>query len=237
MKLNIQNSEGKTVDTIDLNDDVFGGRVNTDLMWESVVHANASERRGTHKTKNRALVSGSGKKPWRQKGTGRARVGEIRNPLWRKGGTVFGPQPRSYEYQMPKKAEPEDIEELIQAHAKAAVRAREGGYDGVEIMGSEGYLINQFVAQRTNHRDDDWGGAFDNRIRFAVETVRRTREAVGPKFIIIYRLSMLDLVDGGSTWDEVVALARAIERAGATLINTGVGWHEARIPTIATMVR
>ena len=105
MKLNIQNSEGKTVDTIDLNDDVFGGRVNTDLMWESVVHANASERRGTHKTKNRALVSGSGKKPWRQKGTGRARIGSIRNPLWRHGGTVFGPQPRSYDFRLPKKAE------------------------------------------------------------------------------------------------------------------------------------
>ena len=102
-------------------------------------------------------------------------------------------------------------------------------------MGSEGYLINQFIAPRTNQRNDDWGGAFENRIRFAVEIVRRTREAVGPKFIIIYRLSMLDLVDGGSTWDEVVALARAIEAAGATLINTGIGWHEARIPTIATI--
>ena len=128
------------------------------------------------------------------------------------------------------------IERTLAAYARCAKLAQRAGYDGVEIMGSEGYLINQFVAQRTNHRDDDWGGAFDNRIRFAVETVRRTREAVGPKFIIIYRLSMLDLVDGGSTWDEVVALARAIERAGATLINTGVGWHEARIPTIATMV-
>ena len=105
MKLNIQNSEGKTVDTIDLNDDVFGGRVKTDLIHESIVRANAAERRGTHATKNRALVSGSGKKPWRQKGTGRARVGEIRNPLWRKGGTVFGPQPRSYDYSLPKKVE------------------------------------------------------------------------------------------------------------------------------------
>jgi 2,4-dienoyl-CoA reductase (NADPH2) len=103
-------------------------------------------------------------------------------------------------------------------------------------MGSEGYLINQFIAARTNHRDDAWGGAFENRIRFAVEAVRRTREAVGADFIIIYRLSMLDLVEGGSTWEEVVALARAIEAAGATLINTGIGWHEARIPTIATMV-
>ena len=116
------------------------------------------------------------------------------------------------------------------------VSRKRAGYDGVEIMGSEGYLINQFVAPRTNLRDDDWGGTFVNRIRFPVEIVQRTREAVGRDFIIIYRLSMLDLVDGGSTWDEVVALGKAVETAGATIINTGVGWHEARIPTIATMV-
>ncbi len=103
-------------------------------------------------------------------------------------------------------------------------------------MGSEGYLINEFIAPRTNHRTDDWGGTFENRARFPVEIVRRTREAVGPHFIIIFRLSMLDLVDGGSTWDEVVALAQAVEAAGATIINTGIGWHEARVPTIATMV-
>src|SRR5947208_15816281 len=104
MQLTVVNSENKKVGAIDVRDEVFGGRVNTDLMWESVVHANAAERRGTHATKNRANVSGSGKKPWRQKGTGRARVGEIRNPLWRKGGTVFGPQPRSYEFSLPRKA-------------------------------------------------------------------------------------------------------------------------------------
>src|SRR6188474_3251842 len=103
MKLNIQNSEGKTVDTIDLNDDVFGGRVKADLIWASVVQENASERRGTHATKNRALVSGGGKKPYKQKGTGRPQVGSSRTPLWRKGGTVFGPQPRSYEFDLPKK--------------------------------------------------------------------------------------------------------------------------------------
>jgi len=119
---------------------------------------------------------------------------------------------------------------------RCAELAQRAGYDGVEIMGSEGYLINQFVAPQTNHRDDEWGGAFENRIRFPVEIVRRTREAVGRDFIIIYRLSMLDLVEGGSTWDEVVALAKAVEAAGATILNTGVGWHEARIPTIATMV-
>src|SRR5688500_10326317 len=103
MKIDVINAENKKVGSVDLNDDVFGGRIKTDLIHESVVRANAAERRGTHMTKNRALVSGSGKKPWRQKGTGRARVGEIRNPLWRKGGTVFGPQPRSYEFDLPKK--------------------------------------------------------------------------------------------------------------------------------------
>ena len=105
MQLDVVNSENEKVDAIEVPDEVFGGRVNAHLVWESVVRANAAERRGTHKTKNRALVSGSGKKPWRQKGTGRARVGEIRNPLWRKGGTVFGPQPRSYDYALPKKVE------------------------------------------------------------------------------------------------------------------------------------
>ena len=103
MKMNIVNTDNQPVGDLELNDDVFGGRVNADLIWESVIQQNAAERRGTHATKTRAMVSGSGKKPWRQKGTGRARVGEIRNPLWRKGGTVFGPQPRSYEYDLPKK--------------------------------------------------------------------------------------------------------------------------------------
>ncbi len=128
------------------------------------------------------------------------------------------------------------IRKTIEDYARAAALAQRAGYDGVEIMGSEGYLINQFIAPQTNHRTDEWGGSFENRIRFPVEVVRRTRERVGPRFIIIYRLSMLDLVEGGSTWDEIVALAKAVEAAGATLINTGIGWHEARIPTIATMV-
>src|ERR1700730_10014962 len=105
MQLDIVNNQNKKVGAVDVRDDVFGGRVNAELIWESVVHANAKDRRGTHATKNRAAVSGSGKKPWRQKGTGRARVGEIRNPLWRKGGTVFGPQPRSYDFRLPKKVE------------------------------------------------------------------------------------------------------------------------------------
>jgi len=128
------------------------------------------------------------------------------------------------------------VRKTIADFVRCARLAQRAGYDGVEIMGSEGYLINQFVAPGTNHRDDEWGGVYENRIRFPVEIVRRTRAAVGRDFILIYRLSMLDLVEGGSTWDEVVALAQAVEAAGATIINTGVGWHEARIPTIATMV-
>ncbi|HKE39601.1 MAG TPA: NADPH-dependent 2,4-dienoyl-CoA reductase [Casimicrobiaceae bacterium] len=128
------------------------------------------------------------------------------------------------------------VRRTISAYIRCARLAQRASYDGVEIMGSEGYLINQFIVPRTNQRDDDWGGSLPNRMRFPVEIVRRTREAVGRDFIIIYRLSMLDLIDGGSNWDEVVALAQAIEVAGATIINTGIGWHEARIPTIATMV-
>ena len=128
------------------------------------------------------------------------------------------------------------MRKTIADFARCAELAQKAGYDGVEIMGSEGYLINQFIAPKTNQRTDEWGGTFENRIRFAVEIVRRTREKVGPNFIIIYRLSMLDLVEDGSTWEEVVQLAKAIEAAGATIINTGIGWHEARIPTIATMV-
>lgn len=130
----------------------------------------------------------------------------------------------------------EEIEKIIQAYADASTYAAAANYDGVEIMGSEGYLINQFIAQKTNRREDQWGGSYENRIRFALDIVRRVRAAVGERFIIIYRLSMLDLVQGGSTWEEVVQLAKAIEKAGATIINTGIGWHESRIPTIGTVV-
>ncbi|WP_443612190.1 FAD-dependent oxidoreductase [Acinetobacter pseudolwoffii] len=129
-----------------------------------------------------------------------------------------------------------EVQQTIDDFANCAKLAQYAGYDGVEIMGSEGYLINEFIAARTNHRDDEWGGSYENRIRFPIEIVRRTREMVGENFIIIYRLSMLDLVEGGSTLDEVVQLAKTIEKAGATIINTGIGWHEARIPTIATKV-
>ncbi|MFD7536900.1 FAD-dependent oxidoreductase [Streptomyces sp. NPDC059819] len=130
----------------------------------------------------------------------------------------------------------DEVERTVEDFVRAAGLARSAGYDGVEIMGSEGYLINEFIAGATNRRTDRWGGSYENRMRFPVEIVRRTRERLGPDFIIIYRLSMLDLVPGGSTFDEVTALAQAIEAAGATIINTGIGWHEARIPTIATSV-
>ncbi len=129
-----------------------------------------------------------------------------------------------------------DIDKQIKAFVNTAQLAQIAGYDGVEIMGSEGYLINQFIAKKTNHRKDNWGDSFDNRTRFAKEIVQRTREAVGTDFIIIFRLSMLDLVSQGSTWDEVVSLAQDLEQLGVTIINTGIGWHEARIPTIATCV-
>ena len=129
-----------------------------------------------------------------------------------------------------------EVEQQIEDFVSCATLAEQADYDGVEIMGSEGYLINQFIAQLTNKRSDRWGGIFTNRIRFPVEIVQRIRSTVTPKFIIIYRLSMLDLISGGSSWSEVVALAKAITAAGANLINTGIGWHEARIPTIATMV-
>ncbi|MGW3515337.1 FAD-dependent oxidoreductase [Streptomyces hydrogenans] len=129
-----------------------------------------------------------------------------------------------------------EVEQTVEDYARCAELAREAGYDGVEVMGSEGYLINEFIAAATNHRTDRWGGSYENRVRFPLEIVRRIRERVGDDFIIVYRLSMLDLVPGGSTLEEVVRLAKEIEAAGATIINTGIGWHEARIPTIATSV-
>lgn len=136
----------------------------------------------------------------------------------------------------PKALSSAEVQQTIDDFANCAKLAQYAGYDGVEIMGSEGYLINEFIAARTNHRDDEWGGSYENRIRFPIEIVKRTRASVGENFIIIYRLSMLDLVEGGSTLEEVVQLAKEIEKAGATIINTGIGWHEARIPTIATKV-
>ena len=128
------------------------------------------------------------------------------------------------------------IKRTINDFVNSAKLSKIAGYDGIEIMGSEGYLINQFVAKRTNKRTDNWGGDYENRMRLPIELVKQTRAAVGKDFIIIYRLSMLDLVEGGSSWEEIVKLGKAIEAAGATIINTGIGWHESRIPTIATSV-
>ncbi|WP_283643617.1 2,4-dienoyl-CoA reductase FMN-binding domain-containing protein, partial [Marinovum algicola] len=136
----------------------------------------------------------------------------------------------------PKALDEAGIEKQIADIAEAARRAKEAGYDGVEVMGSEGYFINQFIVSHTNRRTDRWGGSYENRIRLPIEVVKRVRAAVGPEFIVIYRLSMIDLVPDGSTHEEVVQLAQEIEKAGASILNTGIGWHEARIPTIATSV-
>ncbi|QBM17636.1 2,4-dienoyl-CoA reductase [Marinobacter sp. JH2] len=136
----------------------------------------------------------------------------------------------------PKELDEEGIQKQIDDYVNCSALAQRAGYDGVEIMGSEGYFINQFIVSHTNHRTDRWGGSYENRIRLPIEIVRRVRERVGENFIIIYRLSMLDLIEDGSTWEEVVHLAKEIEKAGATIINTGIGWHEARVPTIATSV-
>jgi len=129
-----------------------------------------------------------------------------------------------------------EVWKTVADYANAALLAKKAGYDGVEIMGSEGYLINQFIVKHTNHRTDEWGGSYENRIKFPLEIIKAVRAEVGNDFIIIYRLSMLDLVENGSTWQEVVQLAKAVEAAGANIINTGIGWHEARVPTIATVV-
>ncbi|MCD6089985.1 MAG: NADPH-dependent 2,4-dienoyl-CoA reductase, partial [Bacteroidales bacterium] len=128
------------------------------------------------------------------------------------------------------------VEWTINDFVRAATLAQKAGYDGVEIMGSEGYLINEFLVERTNKRTDKWGGSYENRIRFALEIVKRTKAKVGNEFIIIFRLSMLDLVENGSSWEEIVFLAKELEKAGVTIINTGIGWHEARVPTISTRV-
>tara|TARA_B110000908_G_scaffold76062_1_gene91591 strand:- start:41 stop:2065 length:2025 start_codon:yes stop_codon:yes gene_type:complete len=137
---------------------------------------------------------------------------------------------------LPKELDADGIEKQISDIVTAAVRARQAGYDGVEVMGSEGYFLNQFLVTHVNKRTDEWGGSYENRMRLPIEVVTRVREAVGADFILIYRLSMIDLIPNGSTWAEVVQLAKAIEAAGATILNTGIGWHEARIPTIATSV-
>ena len=137
---------------------------------------------------------------------------------------------------VPNELDEAGIEKQLSDFATAASRARDAGYDGVEVMGSEGYLLNEFLVTHTNRREDRWGGSFENRMRFPVEAVRRVREAVGDDFIVIYRISLIDLIPNGQTWEEVVTLAKAVEAAGASILNSGIGWHEARVPTIATSV-
>jgi 2,4-dienoyl-CoA reductase (NADPH2) len=136
----------------------------------------------------------------------------------------------------PRELSERSIERQIRAFVRCAKLAREAGYDGVEVMGSEGYFINQFLVTHTNQRQDRWGGEYTNRMRLAVEIVRRVREAVGADFIVIYRISLIDLIPDGSSWPEVIELAKAVTAAGATILNSGIGWHEARVPTIATSV-
>lgn len=200
---------------------------------EGAVHGHAAQMASSEDVKNHRIVTDR----VHQEG------GKICMQILHTGRYAYNPQPVAPSAIQapinpfpPKELSEDDIEQQIRDFVNCASLAKEAGYDGVEIMGSEGYLINQFIAARTNQRDDDWGGEYDQRIRFALETVRRVREAVGTDFIIIYRLSMLDLVEGGSSYEEIVQLGLAIEKAGATIINTGIGWHEARIPTIATKV-
>ena len=158
--------------------------------------------------------------------------------IYAKHPEICGPcsAPSPINRRIPREMTTEEVERTVDDFVQCAVLAREAGYDGIELMGSEGYLITQFTAPRTNRRTDKWGGSFENRIRFPVEIVRRTRERLGPEFLIMYRISAIDLVEGGLTGDEVDALARAVESAGVDVINTGVGWHESVVPTIATSV-
>jgi large subunit ribosomal protein L4 len=205
MKLDIVNTNNEKVGALELNDDVFGGRVKTDLIWESVVQQNAAERRGTHKTKNRAAVSGSGKKPWRQKGTGRARVGEIRNPIWRKGGTVFGPQPRSYEFDLPKKvrigALRAAIAQKVQDGAVVVVDAFEPG-DGKTKAAVE--LFRRLgVSGKTLVIDVQLDETF----------TRAARNIVGVKLVPSSRVTARDVMDTA----HLVATRGALEKLQETL--------------------
>jgi large subunit ribosomal protein L4 len=206
MKLDIVNSNKETVGSLDLKDEVFGGRVKTDLIWEAVVHANAVEHRGTHATKNRALVSGSGKKPWRQKGTGRARVGEIRNPLWRKGGTVFGPQPRSYDYALPRKVK------LGALRAALAAKLADGTLTVVDKLepGSEKKTRATAAMFKTL-------GATGKTLVIAVKHddgfTLTARNIAGVKLVVSSRVTARDVMDT----DHVIATREAIEKLQESL--------------------
>jgi large subunit ribosomal protein L4 len=200
MQLDVVNSENRKTGSVDLRDDVFGGRVNTDVMWESVVHANAAERRGTHKTKNRANVSGSGKKPWRQKGTGRARVGEIRNPLWRKGGTVFGPQPRSYDFKLPKKVERGAL------RAALAEKLKEGGLVVVDALSVEEVKTKRAVELLA--RLGVAGKAVLIDVAVDEKLSRSLRNIPGVSLVTTARVTARDVIDAS----RVVATQSAIEK-------------------------
>ncbi len=200
MQLDVVNGENQKVGAVEVRDDVFGGRVNGDLMWESVVHANAAERRGTHMTKNRALVSGSGKKPWRQKGTGRARIGSIRNPLWRHGGTVFGPQPRSYDFRLPKKAE--------RGALRAALAAKvQGGALVVVDALSAAEIKTKSAAEMLKRLGVD-GKAVLVDLAIDDKLSRSVRNIPGVTLVSSARLTARSVIDAG----RVVATRGAIER-------------------------
>ena len=194
----------------------FGGKLS--WPWEGRPHRQVTQAAHAHGAKICAQLLHAGRYAYHPLSVAPSRIKAPINPFTPRALSARG------------------VERQIDAYAHAARMAREAGYDGVEVMGSEGYLINQFTAARTNQRDDAWGGDAQRRMRFAVEIVRRVREACGPDFIVIYRLSLVDLVDGGNVWPDIAAQARAVEAAGATLINSGIGWHEARIPTIVTSV-
>ena len=200
MQLDVVNGENQKVGAVEVRDDVFGGRVNTDLMWESVVHANAAERRGTHKTKNRALVSGSGKKPWRQKGTGRARIGSIRNPLWRHGGTVFGPQPRSYDFRLPKKAE------LGALRAALAAKMQGGAVVVVEEL-SVGEIKTKSAVEMLKRLGVE-GKAVLVDLKVDDKLSRSVRNIPGVTLVSSARLTARSVIDAG----RVVATRGAIEK-------------------------
>ena len=200
MQLDVVNNSNEKVGSVELRDDVFGGRVNADLMWESVVHANAAERRGTHKTKNRALVSGSGRKPWRQKGTGRARVGSIRNPLWRHGGTVFGPQPRSYDFRLPKKVERGAL------RAALAQKVKDGELVVVdELSAAE---IKTKAAVELLERLGVTGKAVLVDVAVDDKLSRSVRNIPGVHLVASARLTARDLINAG----RVVATQGALEK-------------------------
>jgi large subunit ribosomal protein L4 len=205
MQLDVVNIQNAKVGAIDVSDDVFGGRVNTDVMWESVVRANASERRGTHATKNRALVSGSGKKPWRQKGTGRARVGSVRNPLWRHGGTVFGPQPRSYAFNLPKKVE------IGALRAALAAKAQAGELVVVEAL-TAGEIKTKAAAEWLK-RLGVTGKAVLVDVALDDNLSRSVRNLPGVSLVASGRLTARSVIDAG----RVVATKGAIEKLQETL--------------------